>query len=394
MLSQFSESLSNTQQSSHKLPDASNASPAPAGKDFSPQLHAKLSQLECCIGASRSDSNAAAAPVEGTQSPSQEQRHASTSGTVAMPVHNRLDCTVDQGHMHKRARLAEGWLGCPIGTLPTCIAGVGLLPALTILKPELPPPPVVHQPLMQQPDTNQSRYPVASQPGHQQAPVQQQQQHVIAVQQQVVGEQQQLWHKHGAPGSLLHNSTNGTAPVAVHRLGVYPDRNVNSRVGRVGLVESPEAVALRDVQEVWDGMLGERNGQLARLLTGVVQQLSALDNSLELAGQDSMKQSGLAFDSARTVDAMLQGLQLPIACDTGEPEFRLGSYSASRMVAGRGDAGQTVDCVAGVAGKGERPSTVTPGVKSQRSGLWNAEIEAQVREMGLLQPLLQCCAGE
>ena len=53
--------------------------------------------------------------------------------------------------------------------------------------------------------------------------------------------------------------------------------------------------------------------------------------------------------------------------------------------------GSEVDAAVGHLAGGGAPARDTG--KAQSRGVWSAEIEAQVKGLGLLQPLLKCCAN-
>jgi hypothetical protein len=91
-----------------------------------------------------------------------------------------------------------------------------------------------------------------------------------------------------------------------------------------------------------------------------------------------------------------EGLTKPVAIDIGEVGTRAKGGS---LVALDAKQVQKSDCVASTSVAFKRGACIdTTGGQDapavQHAALWNAEIEAQVKEMGLLQPLMQLCAAQ
>ena len=169
------------------------------------------------------------------------------------------------------------------------------------------------------------------------------------------------------------------------------------------LEESLGERALRDVHDAWDDLLDRRSVQLAVLVTGIVQQLSALRHVSELPDDERTARRGEEFSVDRTVKRMMHAVMAHgdhnLRVHPADYAVEVGTIAACPVGHVQGlstvGGGEALEQVRGRDSRGAGDGTAArEGVEQHTRALWSAEIESEVKGMGLLEPLLQCCAVE
>jgi hypothetical protein len=314
VLSQFAP----VQKGFQKFPEASqSSSPRLEGSELILELHTLLEQSNQCT------IHDASARIVSTETvPSHELRQCPATSSVAMPgrkrpLHSGADHARQSEQQHveqktrKRAHVAEGWLGCPMGTLPTCIAGVGELPELTILGhapanwASCNPTTVkdCREPLQL------STAALECQSGQQQPAGHHPHQVQTNLQQQKLQEVDTVHDNRVANPLVVAQTGLQCHSVAVsapgQRAGVPIRGNIVGACSRPADEQSllevdVDVEAQRNVLKCWDDMLNERNKCVVEMVEGMVQELDTSNRRIEIRGDDREERNAVELNASRT----------------------------------------------------------------------------------------------
>lgn len=319
--------------------------------------------------------------------------------------------TRDLGTKRKRVHVAKGWLGCPIGTLPTCIAGVGATPGLRTLRLPPPTPPPVYA-VHAGNDAHAVNLPAdvhgaTQHMHHTHHPQQQSLQGGTSASDVHMGSQQQGRQNLSAMQNTRANATvSGTTVLQPH--GPHANAHVTQGMGpHVDVTEHvtalSTAIAGSEVLAAWDDMMGVRNHQIVQHASQLVQAFVASDSRIYQAGGDSMRNSGVEFNPCDTLQRLLHGLKVPTE-NVPLPKFY--HIKGVHQIASGHEVPEVEDMqMKDVAEDGtegaqvvEVASDVQVGQPVKRrnasSSGWNAELKAQFIANGLWEPLMQRVSGQ